>query len=199
VRFAPFPTCSVSPPRGSLYPARLSRDAAHTLRRIPLVSSRTASPRPLPSCRYPSPCRHFVSAGFHCGRSHLVPAATRGPPAAHLCLRSHADTRSLLLLFAPCLARPRPLEWSRPDCGMVRQSFTSLMSFSRCSYYCRNPRSSLAGCPSWGSSPSTEADGLVTTPLAPRRADRGWLSSRTRPRPGVMIAHAACVTSSTRR
>jgi len=29
----------------------LPRNAVHTLRRIPLVSSRTASPRPLPSCR----------------------------------------------------------------------------------------------------------------------------------------------------
>jgi len=29
------------------------RDAVHTLRRLPLVSSRTVSRRPLPSCRYP--------------------------------------------------------------------------------------------------------------------------------------------------
>jgi len=38
-------------------PARRPRDprnAVHTPRRIPLVCSRTASPRPLPSCRYPS-------------------------------------------------------------------------------------------------------------------------------------------------
>jgi hypothetical protein len=33
------------------------RDAVHTLRRFPLISSRTASLRPLPSCRY-RPARH---------------------------------------------------------------------------------------------------------------------------------------------
>jgi hypothetical protein len=33
----------------------LPRDAVHTLRRVSLVSSRTASLRPLPSCRYRSP------------------------------------------------------------------------------------------------------------------------------------------------
>jgi len=33
----------------------LSRNAVHTLRRIPLASSRTASPRPLPSCRSVGP------------------------------------------------------------------------------------------------------------------------------------------------
>jgi len=34
--------------------ARSPRDAVHTLRRVPLVSSRTASLRPLPSYRFPS-------------------------------------------------------------------------------------------------------------------------------------------------
>jgi hypothetical protein len=42
-------------PEVALRVPRLPHDATHTLRRIPLVSSRTASPRPLPSCRYPSP------------------------------------------------------------------------------------------------------------------------------------------------
>jgi hypothetical protein len=34
---------------------RSPRDAIHTLRRVPLISSRTAFPRPLPSCRSPAP------------------------------------------------------------------------------------------------------------------------------------------------
>jgi hypothetical protein len=46
MRFAAFPARFASPPGGGLRSARLSRDAALTLRRIPLVSSRTASPRP---------------------------------------------------------------------------------------------------------------------------------------------------------
>ena len=41
-------------PEVALRGSRLSHDATHTLRRIPLASSRTASPRPLPSCRCPS-------------------------------------------------------------------------------------------------------------------------------------------------
>jgi hypothetical protein len=41
-------------PEALLRGSRLSHDAARTLRRIPLASSRTASPRPLPSCRCPS-------------------------------------------------------------------------------------------------------------------------------------------------
>jgi hypothetical protein len=43
------------PPRGRSLrrsTGSVSRDAVHTPRRIPLVDSRTVSPRPLPSCRY---------------------------------------------------------------------------------------------------------------------------------------------------
>jgi hypothetical protein len=55
MRFAVFPPRVARPIRGCLRNPRLSHDATHTLRRIPLVGSRTASPRPLPSCRYRSP------------------------------------------------------------------------------------------------------------------------------------------------
>jgi hypothetical protein len=47
------------------------RDAVHTLRRVPLISSRTASLRPLPSCRY-RPAR----LGYR-PRSVSVPTVTR--------------------------------------------------------------------------------------------------------------------------
>ena len=42
-------------PRATEVGGDLPRDAVHTLRRVPLVSSRTASLRPLPSCCYRSP------------------------------------------------------------------------------------------------------------------------------------------------
>jgi hypothetical protein len=55
MRFAAFPSHVASTTlRRSCASPRLPRDA-HTLRRIPLASSRTASPRPLPSCRCRSP------------------------------------------------------------------------------------------------------------------------------------------------
>jgi hypothetical protein len=38
-------------PEGFLEDRHISRVAFHTLRRVPLISSRTASLRPLPSCR----------------------------------------------------------------------------------------------------------------------------------------------------
>jgi hypothetical protein len=45
-----------SSPRATLDTVGSSRDAVHTLRRLSLASSRTASLRPLPSCRYrPAP------------------------------------------------------------------------------------------------------------------------------------------------
>jgi hypothetical protein len=53
-RFAAFPSSAPNNGRpkpttgGSWFPYR---NAVHTLRRIPLAGSRTASPRPLPSCR----------------------------------------------------------------------------------------------------------------------------------------------------
>jgi hypothetical protein len=54
MRFAAFPSHVASTTlRRSCASPRLPRDA-HTLRRIPLASSRTASPRPLPSCRFRS-------------------------------------------------------------------------------------------------------------------------------------------------
>jgi hypothetical protein len=39
-------------PKVALEAVGVSRDAVHTLRRVPLINSRTASLRPLPSCRY---------------------------------------------------------------------------------------------------------------------------------------------------
>jgi hypothetical protein len=39
-------------PKAALQTVGIPRDAVHTLRRVPLASSRTASLRPLPSCRY---------------------------------------------------------------------------------------------------------------------------------------------------
>jgi hypothetical protein len=56
MRFAAFPPRAARPARRlDLRDPRPSRDATHTLRRTPLVGSRTASPRPLPSCRCRSP------------------------------------------------------------------------------------------------------------------------------------------------
>jgi hypothetical protein len=126
VRFVPFPTGSVNPPGGDLNPARLSRDAAHTLRRIPLVSSRTASPRPLPSCRFRSLRRRFVSAVRLGSRGHLGCASDPKATCGSLPLRSRAGLCLLLLGPAPILVRPKPLEWSQtPTPGLVvRQSIS---------------------------------------------------------------------------
>jgi hypothetical protein len=63
------------------------RDAVHTLRRVPLISSRTASLRPLPSCRYrparrgsrPRPFSLPTAARRGVRRTPAVPC--RGPPA----------------------------------------------------------------------------------------------------------------------
>jgi len=59
--FAVLPTRPASlGPKAPLHGPRLSHDAIHTLRRTPLASSRTASPRPLPSCRF-----HSLRAASH--------------------------------------------------------------------------------------------------------------------------------------
>jgi len=58
----------------------------HTPRRIPLVDSRTASPRPLPSCRY-----HTLLAPL-C--SSLVPDRSFGPPRWHRLQTSWFDRQS---------------------------------------------------------------------------------------------------------
>jgi hypothetical protein len=71
----------------------ISRAAGHTLRRVPLISSRTASLRPLPSCRFctfssPEPPRPEGRAPNDLGdRGHLLQVGhQRGPrpsPATH--------------------------------------------------------------------------------------------------------------------
>jgi hypothetical protein len=55
VGFDALPAPASRPPEGTLQDRRVSRAAFHTLRRVPLVSSRTASLRPLPSCHYRTP------------------------------------------------------------------------------------------------------------------------------------------------
>jgi len=54
-------------PKATRWDGCSPRDAVHTLRRLPLASSRTASLRPLPSCRY-RPARRWVRPrpGFPC-------------------------------------------------------------------------------------------------------------------------------------
>jgi len=64
----------------------LSRNAVHTLRRIPLASSRTASLRPLPSCR--SVASRPLRAPKHPTRPFCVPTGRR-----HMCV-SHSRSRS---------------------------------------------------------------------------------------------------------
>jgi len=90
----------------------------HTPRRIPLVSSRTASPRPLPSCR-PHPL-------------HALPrpprATTRSPTVETVCLhrpapgdnrlaRAHRgdSNRSRRPSGQPCSARPTLIPTPRPE------------------------------------------------------------------------------------
>jgi len=69
----------------------------HTLRRILLASSRTASLRPLPSCRFASRCTAPASGSRSCvvlGRS-LAPCPARGLPYGyHACHRSDRPSRS---------------------------------------------------------------------------------------------------------
>jgi hypothetical protein len=167
VRFAAFPSRSVSPPGGGLYPARLSRDAL-TLRRIPLVSSRTASPRPLPSCRYCSLRRHFVSAGRLVAEATLAspcdPKATGGsrPP------RLRAGAHLLLPGSASLPVRPEPLEMSQTSnvVLMVRLSFTP----------------DLADLPLPCSRRDRAPPAPVARPEVPRLPPR-WLARRPLPRP----------------
>jgi len=61
MRFVAFPPRAAShPPGGGPERPRVFPATRFTLRRIPLVSSRTASPRPVPSCRYLSRRRRFT-------------------------------------------------------------------------------------------------------------------------------------------
>jgi hypothetical protein len=56
------------PPRQTIETAwsmRAFPPAHHTPRRIPLISSRTASPQPLPSCRYAAPHHHDPGIALH--------------------------------------------------------------------------------------------------------------------------------------
>jgi hypothetical protein len=101
-----------SPESGPANP-RLSHDATHTLQRIPLVGSRTASPRPLPSCRYRSPRTPLRDRPASWNRS-----PSRLPCRVHSA-RGLPEHRALVLCLAglasPALAgpvyflpRPRP-------------------------------------------------------------------------------------------
>jgi len=76
--FAAFHVRRPAPPEGGSVGTD-PRDASHTLRRVPLASSRTASLRPLPSCRY-RPVRRRRSGR---GRFH----AERRPPRRETCTR----------------------------------------------------------------------------------------------------------------
>ena len=60
--FATFHNCRPSRRPRALERRCAPRDAVHTLRRLPLASSRTASLRPLPSCRY-RPARLVLRPG----------------------------------------------------------------------------------------------------------------------------------------
>jgi hypothetical protein len=80
--FAAFPAAPRADPKTGPW-SRVSRDAVHTPRRTPLVSSRAASPRPLPSCRH-RPLRlalPFSSCADHRGDRSL-PTPRRGPRVA---------------------------------------------------------------------------------------------------------------------
>jgi hypothetical protein len=68
-------------PKAALEAVGIPRDAVHTLRRVPLASSRTASLRPLPSCRY---CPlHGVSYGRSLSSDRHLPAETGEKSFAH--------------------------------------------------------------------------------------------------------------------
>jgi hypothetical protein len=82
---------------------------SHTLRRIPLVSSRTASPRPLPSCRL-----HSLRTSLSQRLTPLRPPHSRGPvrlpPQANLAQgtsRSAGAARSVVLPLPARAARAR--------------------------------------------------------------------------------------------
>jgi hypothetical protein len=66
------------------------RDGVHTLRRVPLASSRTASLRPLPSCRHPEPPDE-------------APVRSRGPPRHRL--RGRDRLQGLSPLTSPLRSR----------------------------------------------------------------------------------------------
>jgi hypothetical protein len=125
MRFAAFPARSASPPGGGLSTARLSRDAAHTLRRMFLVGSRTASPRPAAllslllavrrRSRVAEPRLEHRGAwqarGLATTRSGISARRSRSAEAARLALRCTVPA-----VISPCLAEAgaaRP-PWALP-------------------------------------------------------------------------------------
>jgi hypothetical protein len=74
--FGAFPASASRTPEGARQVHRVPRVAVHTLRRVPLVSSRTASLRPLPSCR----CRVPAVAGEPACCPGDAPIRRGGPP-----------------------------------------------------------------------------------------------------------------------
>lgn len=107
--FAVFPTRPAQiRPKASLRDPRLSHGALHTPRRIPLASSRTASPRPLPSCRF-----HSLRAASH-RLAPMRPPHRVGPARS---LSRRAWLGSSAIRRSGCgvdLACPLGPAWSRP-------------------------------------------------------------------------------------
>jgi hypothetical protein len=99
-------------PEGGLDGRRIPRAAGHTLRRVPLISSRTASLRPLPSClcctfSSPGPARPGgrASGSFAGGRGLRFEPCTRLGRGPCWCCSTASRSRWWCLLHR----RPKPL------------------------------------------------------------------------------------------
>jgi hypothetical protein len=113
MRFAAFLSLVASTTlRRSCASPRLPRDA-HTLRRIPLASSRTASPRPLPSCRFRS-LRTPLCGGSRLRTLPTLVGSVRLPPQVNL---ARGTSRSAEAARSVDLPLPR-----RSGSGSVRPS-----------------------------------------------------------------------------
>jgi hypothetical protein len=176
------------------------RDAVHTLRRVPLVSSRTASLRPLPSCRYRSPldCGDWPKPLSALGRVRPEPVAkpTGLAPEGDSQMGCGADLRygdAPIRRSGPprhrsaaASDRPKPSAVVAQNRVLARVAEATQCE-ARSSHrqgraWARQLRRSLDGRPPEGgrSTPAAEA---ASRCAAPRRSHRGGSGERARPSP----------------
>jgi hypothetical protein len=143
----------------------------YTLRSVPFAGSRTASPRPLPSCRYRRPPHpaSAVSSAVTCAVAaderapkpgHAPSETLTGPSAAPGCVlpgalkRSRASTAVSRCLFAASLRAPAPRRSrSAPRVALATSGARSKSRITRSSYACLfTERPVVAAKATWGSS-----------------------------------------------
>jgi len=163
MRFAMFPSRAASLPWSSLHEPASSPRRAYTPRRIPLASSRTASPRPLPSCRYLSP-RASPRVSIR--------------PVLHALPRLCVSIR--IPLFSLCSARAEPVRLPPQTLGLARGPRRPPKRLPRSLPGCR---SSSLGMPS---PPPPKRARFWLVVFLPRRSGLGFALSRATCPTGVL-------------